>query len=108
MVWSSAKGKKVPQEGGGHYWRRLLCQVPKALGEVFAECHTQQRSHGKPNVGNVLFVSGTRQKKDVVAAGSRFMEPLPRAWIRHSANHNLYIVPSFMAVGEESLYGAMA
>ena len=56
-----------------HYWIQVHCRVPEAfgkdqiaLGKVFIECGTQQRTHGKKLIGKVLFaeclLSGTRQR----------------------------------------------
>lgn len=53
-----------------HYWRRILCRVPHALGKGFARGHARQRGIGEPIVDNGLFteyfLSGTRQSKVVV------------------------------------------
>jgi hypothetical protein len=47
-----------------HYRNRALCQVPEALGKVFAECNTLQRELGEQYIGNNFFAEyfllGTR------------------------------------------------
>ena len=48
-----------------HYWRRMLCRGPEALGKGFAESCPQQRSLGEFLDGEGVFaespLSGTRQ-----------------------------------------------
>jgi hypothetical protein len=79
-----------------HYQSRPLCRVLEALGKVFAECNTRQRTLGELYIGNDLFaeffLSGTRQRKVAVIVPSdgdgSFAECLP--W--HSAKRP--ILPS--------------
>ena len=73
-----------------HYWIQVLCRVPEALGKgqialgkVFAECGTRQRTHGKKLIVKDLFaeclLSGTRQRKATVTTPAPLTVVLPSA-----------------------------
>ena len=85
-----------------HYWRRPLCQGPralgkdqKALGKGFAECRPRQRALGKKINGKEALCRGpfvghsakpfpsangdTRQRKAAVNGAAPLMAPLPSA-----------------------------
>ena len=81
----------IPSDIGNiRYWIYVLCRMSKALGKgqialgkVFAECGTRQRTHGKKLIGKVLFaeclLSGIRQRKATVMALAPLTVVLPSA-----------------------------
>lgn len=71
----------------------VLLYVASIQNDIFAECHTRQRSLGEPDVGNdnfaEYFLSGTWQSKVVVTVASddrAFVECLGQS---HSAKKAL-------------------